>query len=78
MYILTIFILGLYGEQLILSQYIPHISELVTLCRKKLSQNLEGGLISSFVLLKHIIPYLSDNMLMDQLQVYIEITYVEG
>lgn len=61
--------LALYGEQLILFQYIPHMSELILLCKRKLTLNLEGGLISCLALLKHIIPYLSDAMLMDQLQV---------
>ncbi|XP_018566395.1 WD repeat-containing protein 81 isoform X2 [Anoplophora glabripennis] len=61
-------IAALYGEQLILFQYIPHMSELILLCKRKLTLNLEGGLISCLALLKHIIPYLSDAMLMDQLQ----------
>ncbi|KAJ8926519.1 hypothetical protein NQ314_021121 [Rhamnusium bicolor] len=61
-------IVALYGEQLILFQYIPHMSELIVLCKRKLTLNLEGGLISCLALLKHIIPYLSDAMLMDQLQ----------
>ncbi|KAJ8975302.1 hypothetical protein NQ317_011644 [Molorchus minor] len=61
-------IAALYGEQLILFQYIPHMSELIILCKRKLTLNLEGGLISCLALLKHIIPFLSDAMLMDQLQ----------
>ncbi|KAG5877633.1 hypothetical protein JTB14_030031 [Gonioctena quinquepunctata] len=59
---------GLYGEQIILFQYIPHITEIVLLCKKRLTPNLEGGLISCLALFKHIIPYMSDVMLMDQLQ----------
>lgn len=61
-------IAALYGEQLILVQYFPHMTELISLCKRKLTQNLEGGLISCLALLKYIIPFVSDGALMDQLQ----------
>ncbi|XP_025836479.1 WD repeat-containing protein 81 [Agrilus planipennis] len=64
-------IAGLYGEQLILLQYLPHMSEMINLCKKRLTPNLEGGLISCLALLQHIIPYLSDSMLMNHLQDFI-------
>ncbi|XP_067006086.2 WD repeat-containing protein 81 [Anabrus simplex] len=61
-------IAGLYGEQLIVLQYLPHMGELIALCKRKLTANLEGGLVGCLALLKHIIPYLCDATLMDQLQ----------
>ncbi|OAD55604.1 WD repeat-containing protein 81 [Eufriesea mexicana] len=60
-------IAGLYGEQIIVLQYFAHMVELLALCKRKLTQNLEGGLISCLTLLNRITPYLSDAVLMDVL-----------
>ncbi|XP_015112635.1 WD repeat-containing protein 81 [Diachasma alloeum] len=60
-------IASLYGEQMILVQYFGHMAELLTLCKRKLTPNLEGGLVSCLALLTHITPYLSDAALMDTL-----------
>ncbi|KAM0737071.1 WD repeat-containing protein 81 [Formica fusca] len=60
-------IAGLYGEQIILLQYFAHVVELLALCKRKLTQNLEGGLISCLALLNHITAYLSDSTIMDVL-----------
>ncbi|XP_035732370.1 WD repeat-containing protein 81-like isoform X3 [Vespa mandarinia] len=60
-------IAGLYGEQIILLQYFAHMAELLTLCKRKLTQSLEGGLLSCLALLNHITQYLSDSVLMDAL-----------
>ncbi|KAL0121651.1 hypothetical protein PUN28_006866 [Cardiocondyla obscurior] len=60
-------IAGLYGEQIILLQYFAHIVELLALCKRKLTQNLEGGLISCLALLNYITTYLSDSTVMDVL-----------
>ncbi|XP_046400829.1 WD repeat-containing protein 81 [Ischnura elegans] len=61
-------IAALYGEQLILLQYLPHMWELAALCRRKLTPTLEAGLVGCLALLIHIVPFLSDATLMDQLQ----------
>lgn len=45
------------------------MAELLTLCKRKLTQSLEGGLLSCLALLNHITQYLSDSALMDALHV---------
>jgi WD repeat-containing protein 81 len=67
----------LYGEQIILLQYFAHMVELLALCKRKLTQNLEGGLVSCLALLNHITICLSDSTIMNVLHVmhYINIYY---
>ncbi|XP_066597438.1 WD repeat-containing protein 81 isoform X2 [Prorops nasuta] len=60
-------IAGLYGEQIILLQYFANLAELLSLCKRKLTQNLEGGLISCLALFNHVTTCLSDATLMDAL-----------
>lgn len=60
---------GLYGEQVILLQYLCHICELVASCRRKLSTTMEGGLLGAMALLQHLLPYLTDSTFMEHLQV---------
>ncbi|KAG1653323.1 WD repeat-containing protein 81 [Nymphon striatum] len=58
----------LYGEQIIMLQYFPYVTEQVRSCKKRVSEIGEAGLLSCLFLLYHIIPYLSDATLMDCLQ----------
>ncbi|XP_062604872.1 WD repeat-containing protein 81-like isoform X2 [Saccostrea cucullata] len=58
----------LYGEQVVLLQYIPCTIDMVTLAKKRLTQKGEAGLISALVLMRHVLPLISDKSLMDILQ----------
>ena len=49
-----------YGENFILCQYLPYAWDLISLCKKRLSPNLEGGLTGCVTMIHHMIPYLND------------------
>lgn len=61
----------MYGEQLIIFQYLPHMGELIASCRRRLSAPLEGGVVACLQLIKYLLPHMSDVKLMEQLQVWI-------
>lgn len=55
---------GIYGEQVILVQYLPHISDVVSLCkRSKMTISLESGLIGCVTLLKYLMSYFTKSTL---------------
>lgn len=59
---------GLFGDQVIRVQYLPHVVDLVSHCKRKLTPPLEGALIGSIVLLAHVIPLLNETTFSDILQ----------
>ncbi|KAM3964392.1 WD repeat domain 81 [Aphomia sociella] len=61
-------IVAMYGEQLIIFQYLPHMGELIASCRRRLSAPLEGGVVACLHLVKYLVPYMSDVKVMEQLQ----------
>ena len=54
----------LYGDHFILVQYLPYCWDLASLCRRKVSPNLEGGLLGALAVIHSVIPLLSDSILM--------------
>lgn len=58
----------LYGEHFITLQYMQHVADLVELCRKHVTETLEGSLLGGITLLKHVLPLLTDATLMNHLQ----------
>ncbi|XP_063618306.1 WD repeat-containing protein 81 [Cydia splendana] len=61
-------IVAMYGEQLIIFQYLPHMGELIASCRRRLSAPLEGGAVACLQLVKYLVPYMCDAKVMEQLQ----------
>ncbi|XP_045187189.2 WD repeat-containing protein 81-like [Mercenaria mercenaria] len=58
----------IYGEQVILLQYIPCIVDLIHVAKKRLTMRAEAGLLAAVVLLRHIIPLLTDKTFLDVLK----------
>ena len=58
-----------YGEQIILLHYFPYLAEMIASSAKKrrLHVRAEAGLVSAMVLLRHCLPLLGDQTLMDYL-----------
>ncbi|KAL4709964.1 hypothetical protein ACJJTC_003927 [Scirpophaga incertulas] len=60
-------IVAMYGEQLIIFQYLPHMGDLIASCRRRLTSPLEGGVVACLQLVKYLLPYMSDVKVMEQL-----------
>ncbi|KAH3845168.1 WD repeat-containing protein 81-like [Dreissena polymorpha] len=58
----------LYGEHVILIQYIPCIIDLIHVAKKRLTIRAEAGLVAAVVLLRDVIPLLSDKTFLQMLQ----------
>ncbi|ESO90187.1 hypothetical protein LOTGIDRAFT_233981 [Lottia gigantea] len=62
------FVAQLYGEQVILLQYIPCIVDLVSVCQKRLTPRSETGILGALLLLRHVLQFLTDKSVMDILK----------
>ena len=60
-------IASIFGENFILLQYLPYAWDLIALSKKRLTPNLEGGLIGCVSMAHHMVPYLNDSILMNEL-----------
>ncbi|XP_071785410.1 WD repeat-containing protein 81-like [Asterias amurensis] len=57
----------LYGEEFIFKRYLTYIKETVCSVRRKINLKAEANLVSCIVLLRHLIPFITDSQLMDKL-----------
>lgn len=72
------FLSGIYGEHFVVLQYLPQISELITVCkRSKMTQALEAGLIGYISFFKYVISFLSVDTLKNLMQVCAEPCYLK-
>ncbi|XP_052767541.1 WD repeat-containing protein 81-like isoform X2 [Mya arenaria] len=57
----------IYGEQVILIQYLPCITDMIHVARKRLTIRAEAGLVAAVVLLRSMLPLLTDKTFMQVL-----------
>jgi len=58
---------GLFGDSLVMVQYLPFCWDLVSRAKKRISSSLEGGLLGCLAMLHSSLPLLSDTVLMNEL-----------
>ncbi|XP_076442450.1 WD repeat-containing protein 81-like [Babylonia areolata] len=62
------FVASLYGENIILIQYLPSIVDMINVAQRRFTQRSESGLIAAVILMRFVVPLLSDKTLMDVLE----------
>ncbi|KAK7504154.1 hypothetical protein BaRGS_00004458, partial [Batillaria attramentaria] len=62
------FVASVYGENIIVIQYLPSTMDLVSVAQRRLTQRSESGLLGAVILLRFVVPLLSDKTLMDVLE----------
>jgi len=60
-------LVGLFGDSLVVVQYLPYCWDLVSKAKKRISSSLEGGLLGCLAMLHSSLPLLSDTVLMNEL-----------
>lgn len=58
-----------YGEQVIVLQYLTHVSNTVAACINRLTSRLEASLLAGIVMVYYFMSYLDIKLLMDDLNV---------
>eukprot|EP00092_Neocalanus_flemingeri_P037978 GFUD01041344.1.p1 GENE.GFUD01041344.1~~GFUD01041344.1.p1 ORF type:complete len:1145 (+),score=428.61 GFUD01041344.1:479-3436(+) len=58
---------GLFGDCLVVVQYLPYCWDLVSRAKKRISSSLEGGLLGCLAMLHSSLPLLSDTVIMNEL-----------
>jgi len=58
---------GLFGDSLVVVQYLPYCWDLVSRAKKRIGSSLEGGLLGCMAMVHSSLPLLSDTVLMNEL-----------
>ena len=64
---LLLHLAGLYGEGLVLAQYLPYCSDLASLAKQRIQPSLAGGLLGCLAIVHRVIPLFTDTVLMNEL-----------